>query len=170
MLNYFSTPLFSTHTPRCLTPTRRFFVSAFWVRLWVLGLFRIFHAHITMLNAHPTIFFRVLGLFASFGFVSNIPRTHHGAQRPPDDFLFATFGFVSQFWVCFEHSMHTPRCSTPTRRFFVCEFWVCFEHSTHRPRCPTPTPLFLFPSFRFACEFWVCFEHSTHTPLKIRIY
>ena len=61
----------------------------------VLGLFRTFHAHIAMLNARPTIFcFRVLGLFASSGFVSNIPRTHHDAQRPPHDFLFPSFGFV----------------------------------------------------------------------------
>ena len=60
----------STHTPRCSTPTPRFFVSEFWVCCRVLGSFRTFHTHTTMFNAHPTIFcFRVLGLFASFGFV-----------------------------------------------------------------------------------------------------
>ena len=75
--------------------TPRFFASEFWACFRVLGLFRTFHAHTTMLNAHSTIFFRLLGLFASFGFVLNIPRTHLDAQRPPDDFLFPSFGFVS---------------------------------------------------------------------------
>ena len=84
----------STHTPRCSTPTQRFFVSESWVCLRVLGLFPTFHAHTTMLNAHPTIFcFRVLGLLSSFGFLSNIPRTHHNAQRPPHYFF-------SEFWFC----------------------------------------------------------------------
>ena len=77
------------------------FVSESWVCCRVLGLFQTFHAHSTILNAHPTIFcFRVLGLFASFG-------------------------FVCEFWVCFQHSTHTPRCSTSTLRFFVSVFWVC---------------------------------------------
>ena len=99
------------HTPRCLTPAPRFFVSEFWVcsrvlglcrtfhthttmlnarptvfvsEFWVcsrvLGLFRTFHTHTTMLNTRPTIFsFGVLGLLSSFGFVSNIPHTHHDA-------------------------------------------------------------------------------------------
>ena len=81
------------------------------------------------LNARPTIFcLRVLGLFASFGFVSNIPRSHHDAQRPLHDFLLPSFGFVCEFWVCFEHSTHTPRCSTPAPRFFVSKFWVCLSH------------------------------------------
>ena len=49
------------------TPAPRFFVSEFWVCLRVLGLFRTFHAHTTMLNARPTIFcFQVLGLFVTF--------------------------------------------------------------------------------------------------------
>ena len=88
----------STHTPRCSTPIQQFFVSESWVCSRVLGLFRTFHAHTMMLNAHPTIFcFRVLGLFASFGFVSNILRTHHDPQRPPYDFLFPSFGFVYEF-------------------------------------------------------------------------
>ena len=105
----------STHTTRCSTPATRFFVSECWVRSRVLGLFRTFHTHNTMLHAHPTIFgFRVLGLFSSFGFVSNIPHTQHDAQRPPHDFSFASFGFVLEFRVYFEHSTHTPRCSTPT--------------------------------------------------------
>ena len=94
------------------------FVSESWVCCRVLGLFQTFHAHSTILNAHPTIFcFRVLGLFASFGFVSNIPRTHHDAQRPPYDFLFPYFEFVVEFWVRFKDSTHTPRCSTPTPLF-----------------------------------------------------
>ena len=114
-------------------------------------MFRTFHAHTTMLNARPTIFcFRVLGLFASFGFVSNLPRTHHDAQRPPHDFLFPSFGFDCELWVCFEHSTHIPRCSTPAPRFFVSEFWVYFEYSTHTPRCSSPAPRFFIP------EFWVC--------------
>ena len=88
----------STHTPRCSTPTRRFFVSEFWICLRVLGLFRTFHAHTTMFNAHPTIFFRVLSLFASFGFVSNIPRTHHDAQRPPHYFFPRVLGLFRTFY------------------------------------------------------------------------
>ena len=44
-----------------------------------------------------TIFcFRVLLLLSSFGFFSNISRTHHDARRPPDDFLCLSFGFVSK--------------------------------------------------------------------------
>ena len=75
--------------------TPRFLVSELWVCLRVLGLFRTFHAHTTMLNARPNIFcFRVLSSFAIFGFVSNNPRTQ-------------------------------PRCSTPASRFIVSEFWVC---------------------------------------------
>ena len=91
----------STHTPRCSTPTRRFFVAEIRVCLRVLGLFRTFHAHTTMLNTHPTIFCPSFGFVCdiwvyfehsthtprcstptllffppSFGFVSNIPRTH----------------------------------------------------------------------------------------------
>ena len=113
----------STHTPRCSTPAPRFFVSEFWVCLRVLGLFRTFHAHTTMLNARPTIFcFRVLGSFASCGFVSNIPRTYHDAQRPPHDFLFPSFGFISSI----------PRT----------------HHDAHRPPHD-----FLFPSFEFVVEF-----------------
>ena len=68
-------------------------------------------------------------MLLSFGFVSNIPRTHHDAQRPPKDFLFPSLGFVREFWVCFQHSTHTPRCSTPTLRFFFSEFWVCLRIS-----------------------------------------
>ena len=57
--------------------------------------------HAKILNVHPTIFcFRVLGLFSSFGFVSNIPRTHR-------DFFIPSFGFVLEFWVYFEHSTYT---------------------------------------------------------------
>ena len=127
------------------------FFSEFWVCYQVLGLFRIFHTHTSMLNDNPTLFcFRILGflssfgfdsniphthldaqrpphhfLFPNFGFVSNIPRTHHDAQRPPHHFLFPSFGFVVEFWVCFQHSIHTPRCWTPTPQFFISEFWVC---------------------------------------------
>ena len=68
-------------------------------------------------------------MLLSFGFVSNIPRTHHDAQRPPKDFLFPSLGFVREFWVCFQHSTDTPRCSTPTLRLFVSEFWVCLRIS-----------------------------------------
>ena len=51
---------------------------AWWVCYRVFGLFRTFHTHTTMLNARPTIFsFGVLGLFSSFGFVSNIPYLRH---------------------------------------------------------------------------------------------
>ena len=42
--------IFHTHTPRCLTPAPRFFVSEFWVCSRVLGLFRTFHTHTTMLK------------------------------------------------------------------------------------------------------------------------
>ena len=56
-----------THTPRCLTPAPRFFLSEVWVCYRVLGLFRTFHKHTTMLNARPTILsFGVLGLLSSF--------------------------------------------------------------------------------------------------------
>ena len=53
-------------------------------------------SHAEMLNAHPKIFcFRVLGLFSSFGFVSNIPRTHHDFLFSIFCFLIPSFGFVS---------------------------------------------------------------------------
>ena len=71
------------------------------------------------ISIHILFCFPVLGLFASLGFVSNTPRTHHDAQRPLDDFL------VSEFWVCFKHSTHTLRWLTPAPQFFVSEFWVC---------------------------------------------
>ena len=62
-----------THTPRCLMPAPRFFLSEFWVCYRVLGLFRTFHTHTSILNARPTIFsFGVVGLFRTF-------HTHHDA-------------------------------------------------------------------------------------------
>ena len=112
--------------------TPRFFASKFWVCLRVLGLFRTFHAHTTMLNARPTIFcFRALGLFVSFWVcfrILGLSRSFHAHTtmlnaHPPIFFL--SFGFVCEFWVCFEHPTHTPRCSTPAPRFFVSEFWLC---------------------------------------------
>ena len=119
---------------------------------WIPQSFYGSHRPIFSLSVHSTIFcFRVLGLFSSFQFVSNIPRTHHDAQHPPHYFF-----FFFEFWVCFEHSTHTPWCSTPTRRFFVSEFWVCFKHSTHTPRCSTPIRRF------FVAEFWVCYLDWSH--------
>ena len=118
-------------------------------------------------NVHPTIFrFQVLGLFSNFGFVSNILRTHHDAQRPPYYFFLLSFGFVCEFWVCFEHSTHTPRSSTLARRFFVSELWVCSRvlglfltfhaHTTMlnaRPTIFCYRTLGLFASF--GCKKWL---------------
>ena len=49
------------------------------------------------LLSHTIFCFQVLGFFASFGFVSNIPRTHRDAPRPPHDFLLPNFKFVVEF-------------------------------------------------------------------------
>ena len=70
--------------------------------------------HITMLNAHPTIFcFRVLGLFLAFHTHTTMLNTH------PTIFCFWVLGLFRTF-----HT-HTPRCSMPTPRFSFSEFWVC---------------------------------------------
>ena len=81
----------STHTPRCSTPTQRFFVSEFWVCFQ--------HSTHTprCSTPSPLFFFRVLGSFANFRYVSKIPHTHHDPQRSPHDFLFPSFGFVVEF-------------------------------------------------------------------------
>ena len=68
--------------------------------------------------------FRVLGLFASFGFVSNIPRTHYDAQRPPHDFLFPSFGFVSNIPRTHHDAQRPPHDFLFPCFRFVCEFWV----------------------------------------------
>ena len=76
------------------TPAPRFLVSEFWVCFE--------HSTLTSRCSTPAprfFCFRVLGLFASSGFVSNIPRTHHDAQRPPHDFLFPSFGFVCHIFL-----------------------------------------------------------------------
>ena len=96
------------------TNNLRFFASEFWICFrvlgllhptifcfWVLGLFSSFGFVSNIQRTHhdaqrlPHFFFWLLGLFPSFGFVSNIPCAHHDAQRPPNDFLFVSFGFVS---------------------------------------------------------------------------
>ena len=80
----------SIHTPQCLTPAPRFFVSEFWVCSRVLGSFRKFHTHTTMLNARPTIFsFGVLDLFRTFH--THTPRCLTPAPR---------FSLL-KFWVCY---------------------------------------------------------------------
>ena len=91
--------LIPLYTPRCLTLTPQFCVTEFSVCCRVLGFHRLItsqHSSHTSrcLTLTPRFFFRDLGLFASFGFVSNTPRTHHDAQRPPHDFLFPSFGFL----------------------------------------------------------------------------
>ena len=121
------------HTPRCSTPTPRFFVFEFWVCFehfththththhdapcpphlfcfWILGLFRTFHTHTSMLNTHICCL-RMFGLLSSFRFVLTFHRHH---------FLFPSFGFVSNI-------PHIPQCSTPTLLSFVSEFSVCCQ-------------------------------------------
>ena len=91
----------------------------------VLGLFRTFHTHTTMLNAHPTIVcFRVLGLFRTFH-----THTHHDAQRPPHDSL--SFGFVPNIPHTHHDTQQPPHdCLFPSFGFVpkiphTHEFWVC---------------------------------------------
>ena len=57
-------------------------------------------------------------LFPNFGFVSNIPYTHHDAQRLPHDFLFRSFGFVLKFWICFEHFTRTSSLNAHPMIFY----------------------------------------------------
>ena len=118
--------------------------------------------HAQMLNAHPKIFcFRVLGLFSSFGFGSNIPRTHHA-------FLFPSFGFVLEFWVGFRTCYtHTNMLNAhPTFFYFrVFGLFGTFHTYTHHDALRPPHD-FLILSFGFVSNIshthtMMLYAHST---------
>ena len=139
------------------------------------------------LTLTPRFFFRDLGLFASFGFVSNIPRTHHDTQCPPHDFLFSSFGFVSNIPrthhdaqrpphdFCFRvlglfrtfHAHTTMLNARPTifcfrvLGFFWYNFNFNFEYSLKNISCMLVSVISIFTLFSFSLHFRRPFFSST---------